>query len=96
MNSSQASIDQELNRLLAKYAGAAVPERIHLMKGDPHAVILETVDRQQIDLLVMGSIARTGIPGMFIGNTAERVLNAVGCSVLTVKPSDFVSPVALT
>jgi len=96
VNSSQASIDQELNRLLARHAVAAVPERIHLMKGAPHAVIFETVDRQQIDLLVMGSIARTGIPGMFIGNTAERVLNAVGCSVLTVKPSDFVSPVALT
>jgi universal stress protein E len=95
VNSSQASIDQALNRLLARHAVAAVPERVHLMKGEPHAVILKMVEQQEIDLLIMGSIARTGISGRLIGNTAERVLNAVGCSVLTVKPSDFVSPVAL-
>ena len=44
-------------------------------------------------LLVMGTLCRTGIPGFFIGNTAETILNQVDCSVLTVKPKGFVSPV---
>ena len=32
-------------------------------------------------------------PELIIGNTAEEVLNQVDCSVLTVKPEGFVSPV---
>ncbi len=42
----------------------------------------------------MGTVCRTGIPGLIIGNTAERVLDSVKCSVLTVKPAGFVSPIA--
>lgn len=95
-NSSQASIDEALNRVLARHAVAADSEHIHVVRGEPHSVILELVDQQQIDLLIMGSIARSGVSGLLIGNTAERVLNSVGCSVLTVKPAEFVSPVVLS
>jgi len=45
--------------------------------------------------LVMGTLARTGITGLFIGNTAETILNHITCSVLTVKAKGFVSPVEL-
>ena len=45
--------------------------------------------------IVMGTVCRTGIPGFFIGNTAEYVLSRVHCSVLTMKPAGFVSPVTL-
>ena len=45
------------------------------------------------ELIVMGTVGRTGIPGFFIGNTAETILNQIDCSVLTVKPHGFVSPV---
>ena len=48
---------------------------------------------QQVDLIVMGTVCLTGLPGLFIGNTAENVLQQVDCSVLTVKPGGFVSPV---
>jgi nucleotide-binding universal stress UspA family protein len=48
---------------------------------------------QDIDLLVMGTVCRTGISGFLIGNTAEEVLNQIDCSVLTVKPEGFVTPV---
>jgi hypothetical protein len=41
----------------------------------------------------MGTLARSGIPGYIIGNTAERVLVGVDRSVLAVKPEGFVSPV---
>ena len=41
----------------------------------------------------MGTLARTGIEGYLIGNTAETVLQRVECSVLTTKPDGFVSPV---
>jgi len=41
----------------------------------------------------MGTVCRTGIPGYFIGNTAESILSEVSCSVLTLKPEGFISPV---
>ena len=45
------------------------------------------------DLIVMGSMGRTGIPGFLIGNTAEKVLRLCDRSILAVKPAGFVSPV---
>jgi universal stress protein E len=43
--------------------------------------------------LVMGTMSRGGIPGLLIGNTAEKVLYRANCSVLTLKPDGFKSPV---
>lgn len=68
----------------------------HLKHGnDPAARIVTLARKQSIDLMVMGTVCRTGLAGFFIGNTAEEVLNAVDCSVLTVKPQGFISPVTL-
>ena len=47
------------------------------------------------DLVVLGSVSRGGIAGLLIGNTAEKVLERVECSVLTVKPDGFKTPVTL-
>jgi len=43
----------------------------------------------------MGTLSRTGISGLLIGNTAEKVLRQVDCSVLIVKPDGFITPVKL-
>ena len=70
--------------------------RLHLRRGDdPAATIIKLARKENIDLLVMGTVCRTGLGGFFIGNTAEEVLGALDCSVLTVKPEGFVSPVTL-
>jgi universal stress protein E len=59
-----------------------------LRRGEPEDVIPEFVVAEGIDLVVMGSVARRGIPGFLIGNTAERVLPRLPCSVLVVKPGE--------
>jgi universal stress protein E len=69
------------------------PIAVHLPKGDAVQAITELVKTLGVDLLLMGTVCRTGIPGFIIGNTAEQVLGAVECSTLTVKPEGFVSPV---
>ena len=70
--------------------------RTHLKRGDdPAETIVKLARKQKIDLLVMGTVCRTGLAGFLIGNTAEEVLGAIDCSVLTVKPAGFVSPVTL-
>jgi nucleotide-binding universal stress UspA family protein len=43
----------------------------------------------------MGTIARTGVSGLVMGNTAETILDQITCSVLAVKPANFVSSVTL-
>jgi nucleotide-binding universal stress UspA family protein len=75
-------------------AGVDIPApRIHLAKGKASVVIPRLAKRHAVDLVVMGTIGRSGIPGLLIGNTAERVLNQLACSILTIKPPGFVSPV---
>lgn len=61
--------------------------------GDPATLIPAYATRNNMTIVVMGSVARTGIPGLLIGNTAEKIINQLGCSILTVKPKGFVSPV---
>jgi nucleotide-binding universal stress UspA family protein len=70
-------------------------ERIYLKTGDVTAVIPASAEENNIDLLVMGMLSRTGIVGFFIGNTAEKIISSVNCSVLVIKPKEFVSPVTL-
>lgn len=67
--------------------------KIHYAKGTPSQVIGAAVEKWNPDLLVMGSISSTGIAGMLLGSTAERMLNAVDCDLLVIKPEDFHSPV---
>jgi nucleotide-binding universal stress UspA family protein len=50
-------------------------------------------ERLQIDCIVMGTVARTGVRGFIMGNTAETVLEQIDCSVLAIKPQGFVTPV---
>ena len=70
--------------------------RRHLPRSEnvPKAIV-KLAKSRAIDLLVMGTVCRTGLPGFIIGNTAEKVLSEVNCSVLTVKPEGFVTPVTL-
>ncbi|QDU28923.1 Universal stress protein E [Anatilimnocola aggregata] len=69
--------------------------RPHLTWGTPWKEINRISDQLQIDLLVVGSIGRSGITGMFMGNTAERLLACCRSSLLTVKPANFLCPIPL-
>lgn len=82
-----------LRAMLADGRFADAPWQIHLERGPADDVIPHMVRTYDIDLLVMGTIARSGIHGVIIGNTAERILDQVRCSVLAVKPDGFVSPI---
>lgn len=90
---------QRLNTFLTKTkaahndAMAYVNMQVHFVKGVPEKEIPQLAQENDVDLIVMGTVARTGIPGFIIGNTAESILGEVDCSVLAVKPEGFVSPI---
>jgi len=88
-----ASLDRLIAPYRAQIAATGGPVlRSRLGKGAVRSVIAEQADNLGADILVMGTVARTGISGILIGNTAEDILNTVNCSVMTVKPEGFVSP----
>ena len=72
-----------------------VNHQIHLLKGEPGKLIPKLAKEKDVDVIIMGTVCRTGVAGFFMGNTAEKVLNQVECSVLTVKPEGFVTPIEL-
>jgi universal stress protein E len=88
------STGEKLKQLLSQMdTGSTVTT--HVLNGVPEYVIPRVAREQEVDLLVMGTIGRSGLPGVFIGNTADRILSQVNCSVLALKPPGFETPVTL-
>lgn len=83
----------QLEGLAERHGVAELGGELHLVEGPAGEVLPELARRLDINLIVMGTVARTGLSGLIMGNTAETILRSVGCSVLTVKPDGFVSPV---
>ena len=92
---SRVEAKKALEQLLAEFPDESGRRIVHLLKGTPADVIANFAKAGHVDLIVMGTVARTGIPGLLIGNTAEAILQRVDCSVLAIKPDQFVSPVKL-
>lgn len=90
----ESQADERLKRLLTGYDIIYDSSRIHLIKGDPAEVLTAFAQTSVVDAIVMGTVGRSGVQGLLIGNTAETVLNEVTCSIIAVKPPGFVTPVA--
>ena len=84
-----------LDELTAPFEANGVDANVHLLEGRASEVILEETKRLNADLIVMGTVGRTGIAGYFMGSTAERILTDINCSVLAVKPAGFESPITV-
>lgn len=89
-------LQDQLRDQIGKEAYDHLLPQFHLRRGSASTVIPEMAKQLQADLVVMGTVARTGIAGLFIGNTAETILEQLQCSILAVKPLAFVSPIKLT
>ncbi|SFL34342.1 Nucleotide-binding universal stress protein, UspA family [Methanobrevibacter olleyae] len=53
-------------------------------EGSPARVILETIEEEDIDLVVIGSSGKTGIDKFLMGSVAEKVVKSAKCCVLVV------------
>jgi len=65
------------------------PDRVHLEQGFAVELLPRLAENLGADLMVMGAISRSRLRELFIGSTAERVLDRLHCDVLVVKPGDF-------
>jgi len=94
---AEIQVRQSLDQWLAKHSPVSdqhtPPVRVHLMRGTASDKITEVATQSSADLIVMGTVCRTGLAGLLVGNTAEHLLGSVTCGVLAIKPKGFVSPV---
>lgn len=70
-----------------RIGNSSVELRPHLVFGRPRQVLISKVRELEADVLILGTIARSGALGLLIGNTAEDILDRVECSVLALKPA---------
>ena len=72
----------------------AIPAaRVRIAEGRPEKELPRLAQDLDIDLLVAGGISRSRLEQVFIGGTAERLLDRVGCDLLVVKPPGFSCPI---
>ena len=71
---------------------AVDPAHAHLLQGFAEETLPRFVADNQIDLLLMGAIARGHLDTALIGHTAERVLEGVDCDLLVLKPQAAPAP----
>jgi len=88
-----------MNKVMIKLGQNALDylkPQLHLQKSSPRREISALAIKIKADLVVMGTVARTGISGFFMGNTAETIINQLDCSILAIKPQGLETPVTLT
>jgi universal stress protein E len=73
---------------------AALEGRQHLYEGVAHESLQQAAKEHAADFVVMGAVARRGLKRLFIGSTAERVLDRLPCDLIIIKPLDFEVPEA--
>jgi universal stress protein E len=68
--------------------GAGIPAReARVVDGNPVGQLLEAVSKDDIDILVLGTVVRGPIRQALIGSTTEQLLHAAPCDMLLVKPN---------
>lgn len=82
-----------LEEFLSGYSLDHLDHRVHFVQGDADSLIPQLAARHRVNLVVMGTITMLGFAGSLIGSTAEEVLPQLNCSMLTIKPEGFVTPI---
>ncbi len=90
-----AAFGRQIHSLLGDKEQEYLHLKVHMLEGHADQVIPQFAQEIGADLVVMGTVARTGLPGFLMGNTAEGILNQLDCSVLAIKPAGFVTSVTL-
>jgi universal stress protein E len=91
----EAAHGRQVARTIDKLADSAtIPRaRRHVHMGDVSGELRAVVGDTGAGLVVMGAVSRSALARLFIGNTAERVLDRLDCDVLVIKPRGFRSKV---
>ena len=62
-------------------------DHTHVREGFPEEVIPEVAKEIEAELVILGTVGRTGLSAALLGNTAEHVISKLSCNLLAIKPS---------
>lgn len=62
-------------------------DHTHVREGFPEDVIPEVAKEIEAELVILGTVGRTGLSAALLGNTAEHVVSKLSCNLLAIKPS---------
>jgi nucleotide-binding universal stress UspA family protein len=83
-------LKREANRpmqsYLARITAAGLTGAIVVKHGAPFQEIMDVATAQHVDLIIMGTHGRTGLPHLLLGSVAERLVRLAPCPVLVVRP----------
>lgn len=88
----QAEHAEAVNELCARHGIPA--GRIHVREGSTRELLMTLTEQLSADVVIMGAVSRSGLKALFLGNTAEDVLDRLSCDLLIVKPDGFESTLA--
>ena len=67
----------------------------HLVRGSHRDEIVRLAVNMEADLVVVGDLVHSGLTGLIVDSTAEAITRHLNCSILVVKPPEFVTPVVV-
>jgi nucleotide-binding universal stress UspA family protein len=77
---------QELQVLIEREIGGAVPATYAVRTGNPHHEILAEAEELKVDLIIVATHGHSGVEHMLFGSTADRIVHHAPCPVLTIRP----------
>ena len=77
--------DQQMQGPRKRVEDARVAAGFITEMGVPADKIVEVAKDRQVDLIVMGTQGRTGLPHLFLGSVAERVVRLAPCPVMVTR-----------
>ncbi|HIP76277.1 MAG TPA: universal stress protein UspE [Psychromonas hadalis] len=70
-------------------------ENTYLKQGLPEDVISDVAEKIDAELVILGTVGRSGLSAALLGQTAEQVIDSLNCDLLAIKPTGFVCPIKL-
>jgi universal stress protein E len=64
-------------------------DRLHVVARHPTDAVMEVAKETGSQIVALGSISRSGVDRLFLGNTAEALIDRLACDILVVKPPEF-------
>lgn len=85
MDELERGAQQSLEQAFQRVRAAGLDGEVMVLHGSPFEGIVSAAHDQGVDLIVMGSHGRTGLPHLLLGSVAERVVRLAPCPVLVTR-----------
>jgi nucleotide-binding universal stress UspA family protein len=83
---SQKETEERMNKFLEETFGKELPDHERLIVcGTPYEEIIRAAKQLEMDMIILGTMGRSGMDRLLLGSTAEKVVRLAHCPVMTVR-----------